>query len=105
MDAGKAAAISAYRNQLKMMQQASDTADTAQNSSQPDFAQMVGDAIQESADVVRQADAVEMQSMTGKVDLTDLVTAVSSAELTLNTVVTVRDRVISAYEDILRMSI
>ena len=37
--------------------------------------------------------------------LTDLVTAVANAELTLNTVVAVRDRVISAYQSIIGMSI
>ena len=34
-----------------------------------------------------------------------LVTAVANAELTLNTVVAVRDRVINAYNDIIKMSI
>ncbi|NBX04163.1 MAG: flagellar hook-basal body complex protein FliE, partial [Alphaproteobacteria bacterium] len=47
-----------------------------------------------------------MEALTGgKVDLTDLVTAVSSAELTLNTVVAVRDKVINAYQEIIRMPI
>jgi len=105
MDAGKLAAIAAYRNQLRMMQQAQETATNPEETGQPSFAQMVGNALTESAATVRGAEAVEMQALTGKVDLTDLVTAVSNAELTLSTVVTVRDRVINAYQDILRMSI
>ena len=45
------------------------------------------------------------QSVAGKAELTDVVTAVTSAELTLQTVVAVRDRVISAYQEIMRMPI
>src|ERR1700741_3031290 len=105
MDAGKLSAIAAYRNQLKMMQQAQEAATNPEETGQPSFAQMVGTALTEAASTVRGAEAMEMQAMTGKVDLADLVLAVTNAELTLNTVVTVRDRVINAYQDILRMSI
>ena len=45
------------------------------------------------------------QAATGKADLVDVVTAVAAAEATLETVVTVRDQVIKAYQDILRMPI
>jgi flagellar hook-basal body complex protein FliE len=38
-------------------------------------------------------------------DLTSVVTAVSEAELTLQTVIAVRDRVIEAYKDIMRMPV
>jgi flagellar hook-basal body complex protein FliE len=106
MDAGKAAAINAYRNQLRLFEQAKEGMVASDEASAgTSFSQLLGNAIQESTNTIRSADATEMQAMTGKVDLTDLVTAVSNAELTLNTVVTVRDRVIGAYQDILRMSI
>ena len=36
-------------------------------------------------------------------DITDLVTSIANAELALNTIVTIRDKVISAYQDIIRM--
>ena len=45
------------------------------------------------------------QIVAGKADLTDVVTAVSEAETALNTVVAIRDRVISAYQDIIKMPI
>jgi flagellar hook-basal body complex protein FliE len=41
----------------------------------------------------------------GKADVVDVVTAVSETELALETMVTVRDRVIQAYEEIMRMPI
>jgi flagellar hook-basal body complex protein FliE len=107
MDAGKAAAIAAYKNQLNMMQQAREatTATMEEPTAGTSFSNILGNALQDAASTVRNTDAVEMQALTGKVDLTDLVTAVSNAELALNTVVTLRDRVIGAYQDIIRMSI
>lgn len=98
-------AVAAYRNQLKMMQQAQEGGPAQPEAAQSPFAQLVGNALSEAVDTQYKTDALQMQAMTGKVDLSDLVTAVTNAELTLNTVVTVRDRVISAYQDIVRMPI
>jgi flagellar hook-basal body complex protein FliE len=41
----------------------------------------------------------------GKGQLVDVVTAISSAEASLQTVMAVRDEVISAYQEIMRMTI
>lgn len=41
----------------------------------------------------------------GKAQLIDVVTAISSAEQSLNTVMAVRDQVIGAYQEIMRMAI
>jgi len=41
----------------------------------------------------------------GKADLASVVTAISNAELMLQTVVTIRDKVIAAYQDITKTSI
>ncbi len=97
-------ATNAYKNQLKMLQD-NPVADAAQtdDANKPSFFGMVESALKGVADQQHGAEALQMQSMTGKVELSDLVTAVSSAELTLNTVLAVRDKVISAYQEILRM--
>ena len=44
-------------------------------------------------------------SAAGKAELVDVVTAVANAETTLETVVALRDRMISAYQDIMRMGV
>lgn len=101
-------AANAYQNQLKLLQNSKSSAglDDDNSTQQTSFSQMVKDAIKGSIDQEYNAEALQTQSMTGgNVDLADLVTAVSNAELTLNTVVAVRDRVISAYQDILKMPI
>jgi len=41
----------------------------------------------------------------GKADVTDIVTAVNNAEIALETVVAVRDKVIGAYQEIMRMPV
>jgi flagellar hook-basal body complex protein FliE len=52
-----------------------------------------------------QADTQATQAIAGNGDLTQVVTAVSRAQLALQTTVAVRDRVIAAYQDIIKMPI
>lgn len=51
------------------------------------------------------ADAQSMQAIAGGGNITDVVTAVSRAELALQSTVAIRDRVVSAYQDIIKMPI
>ena len=46
-----------------------------------------------------------VDAVRGGADVTQVVTAVAEAETVLNTVMAVRDRVIAAYQEILRMPI
>ncbi len=59
----------------------------------------------ESVDTMRRSEETSAKAITGEADLTDVVQAVTAAELTLQTVVSVRDRMISAYQEIMRMPI
>ncbi len=104
MDSTQIGALNAYRNQLKMQQemQAAPLQEETPNAS---FSQYLKGAATEAIDNQYKAEALQMDSLTGKVELADLVTAVSNAELTLSTVVAVRDRVINAYQEIIRMPI
>ena len=51
------------------------------------------------------ADAASTQALLGQGSVSDVVLAVSRAELALQTAVAVRDRVVSAYQDVMRMPI
>jgi flagellar hook-basal body complex protein FliE len=51
------------------------------------------------------ADAQAMQAIAGQGNITDVVTAVSRAELALQTTVAIRDKVVQAYQDIMKMPI
>lgn len=62
-------------------------------------------AIEGAVESGRQADAASTGAMLGQVSVTDTVLAVSQAEMALQTAVAMRDRVVSAYQDVMRMPI
>ncbi|MBL4740032.1 MAG: flagellar hook-basal body complex protein FliE [Sneathiella sp.] len=71
----------------------------------PSFSELVKEAGKSAVDDGLNSETVTLQSLTGDAGLAEIVTAVSSAEITLETVVSVRDRVIQAYQDIIKMPI
>jgi flagellar hook-basal body complex protein FliE len=62
---------------------------------------MLGNFTQQGHEVDAKATALAA----GKADLVDVVTAVNESEVAVETLVSVRDKVISAYEEIMRMPI
>jgi flagellar hook-basal body complex protein FliE len=68
-----------------------------------------GSLVQEAVGALNKAShASDMQSQAmaaGKANLVDVVTAVSETEVAIDTLVSVRDKVISAYEEIMKMPI
>lgn len=102
------AATSAYANAAKLLNQAAkpqalnQVADAGQGN---DFAKMLGQAVQGVVDAGKVSDAKSMDMVNGRADMVDVVTAISQTELAMDTMVAVRDRVIAAYEDIMKMPI
>ena len=89
-------AISAYQNV---------DAGNAPSSGQ-DFASLLGQSLKGAVQTGQQAEAQATSAVGGSsADLTQVVTAVSRAELALQTTVAVRDRVLQAYQDIIKMPI
>ncbi len=80
-------------------------AETGQAKPAGGFGQMLTEALQNTVDAARTSEAVSAKAVAGKADVTEVVTAVTNAEVALDTVMAVRDRVISAYQEILRMPI
>ena len=69
------------------------------------FAAMLQNSLTDAVEDGRKGEAATLQAMAGGANLQDVVEAVNAAELSLQTVVAIRDRVISAYQDIIRMPI
>ncbi len=69
------------------------------------FASLVKDSLREARDLGLKSEEVQMQAINGQADMRDVVMAVANAEMALDTVVTIRDRVVSAYQEILKMPI
>ena len=59
----------------------------------------------DSIDTLKKGEQMSAAAVVGEADLTDVVQAVTAAEVTLQTVVAVRDRLVSAYQEIMRMPI
>ena len=62
-------------------------------------------AIEGAVQTGQEAESKAMQAISGEGNLTEVVTALSRAELTLQTATAVRDRVVQAYQDIMKMPI
>lgn len=69
------------------------------------FGDILRAGIQNSIDSIKGGEKASAAAITGKADMNDVVQAITKAELTLQTVVAVRDRMVSAYQEILRMPI
>jgi len=82
-----------------------DVVGKADNSLSASFANMVEDAVGGVSSSTGAAEMTAAQMLTGNADLVDIVTSASNAQMVVDTVVTVRDRVINAYNDILKMPI
>jgi flagellar hook-basal body complex protein FliE len=66
---------------------------------------MVKSAMGEVMHTSKNAEAQIANQVQGKAELIDVVTAISAAEASLETVMAVRDQVIQAYQEIMRMPI
>ena len=79
--------------------------DPRDRSDQKDFATVLAEQAQAAVNTMRTAEDASRAAAAGNADLNQVVMAVSEAELTLQTVVAIRDRAVQAYQEILRMPI
>ncbi len=71
----------------------------------PSFEKLLSRAIEDTVSLSKEAETTAMQGILGETSVRDVVEAVTQAELGLQTASAVRDRVIAAYQDIIRMPI
>lgn len=70
-----------------------------------DFGEALQSSLQSAIATGQDADARAVGAVTHGGDLTHVVTAVSQAQIALQEVVAVRDKVVSAYQEVMRMAI
>ncbi|WP_407307312.1 flagellar hook-basal body complex protein FliE [Desulfosporosinus sp. SB140] len=71
-----------------------------------DFSKFLHDALSQVNDLQSKADTASLQLATGQVqDLSSVMIALEKANLSLSTTVSVRDKVIDAYNQIMRMQL
>ena len=69
------------------------------------FSDALASAMKDAVGTMHAGEVAASQGAAGQGDVVQVVNAVTAAELTLETVVAIRDRVISAYQDIMKMPI
>jgi flagellar hook-basal body complex protein FliE len=70
---------------------------------QGDFSSLVKTAIKEAVTIGERGESLSIAGINDRADISQVVTAVAEAEVALKTVVTIRDKVIDAYKEIIRM--
>jgi len=96
-------AANAYANLAKIIEQPG--ASKGGDASGPSFSALLKDAIGNVVEAGKKSDAQTVAMASGKANVMDVVTAVAETDVAVSTLVSVRDRVIQSYEDIMRMPI
>ncbi|GBD41401.1 Flagellar hook-basal body complex protein FliE [bacterium HR39] len=71
----------------------------------PDFSTFLAEELRGAAETFAKGEEVARAGLAGKASVQEVVEAVAAAELALRKVQAVRDRVIAAYQEIMRMPI
>lgn len=99
------AAANAYASISSLVSGAGGVGGAAPAAKNGGFGDMLEQAISGFAAQGRTADSKAAEAISGRGDVVDVVTAIAESELALDTLVSVRDKVIAAYEEIMRMPI
>jgi flagellar hook-basal body complex protein FliE len=70
-----------------------------------DFSNFLSNALKDGMGTMKQGETMAARQVSGQANIVDVVSAVNQAEITLDTVVAVRDKVVQAYQSIMNMPI
>jgi len=100
-------AVSAYSQATKQMQEGLTSREGKDGIGETTsaFSSLVSDALGNVTAATQNTEVHAAKALVDEANMVDVVTAVSNAELVVQTVTTVRDKVIGAYNDILKMPI
>lgn len=106
MDAKSLSVSNAYSEALKRpVMRGGDDSGVASAASGSNFADMLKEVAGGVVETTQKVETISIQAAAKEVELLDVITAVTNAELALESVVAVRDRVVQAYQDIIKMPI
>lgn len=100
--------IQAYRTAVSSNVVPSTQADTisiGEAGKNTEFSDLIKDVIGNTTNAIRKSESIASKNIVGQASLNEVVTSVNEAEIALQTVVAIRDKVITAYQDILKMPI
>jgi flagellar hook-basal body complex protein FliE len=97
-------ALSAYRQSTGNANLLGGAASTNEAGGQS-FADALKGFANDAVDTIKDGEKAALQGATGKADLASVVTAINNAEMMLQKVVTIRDKVIQAYQSIMQTAV
>ena len=98
-------ALQAAQAYAQAASNATQSVSGANEAARPDFSALVQNALGNTATSLQAGEQAATQVAAGEANLVDVVTAISAAEVSLETAIAVRNRVIEAYQEIMRMPI
>ncbi|MGD0864976.1 MAG: flagellar hook-basal body complex protein FliE [Rhizomicrobium sp.] len=104
MTIAPAAAAAAYQA-LSNIGTTAPAAATGGSAPATSFSDFLSGAMNNAVGTMQAGEQMATKQVAGQADIVDVVNAVNSAELSLDTVVAVRDKVIAAYQNIMQMPI
>lgn len=69
------------------------------------FSDMLGNVLSDTVANVKQSEIASRRALVNEISLDELAITVANAEMSLRTIVSIRDRIIAAYQDITKMPI
>ncbi|MEQ1769971.1 MAG: flagellar hook-basal body complex protein FliE [Devosia sp.] len=99
------AAATAYANASKLIGEQAGISAKAPGAAGEgaDFGKLLSENLQGLVDSGKATDKMSLDLLSGKANVVDVVTAISQTEIAMESMVAIRDKVISAYEEIMRM--
>jgi flagellar hook-basal body complex protein FliE len=103
-------ALSAYRQAVQQAQQLGPGQQNApeqgvQEAGTPNFGEVLRQESKEAINTLEKGEKQSLAAAAGEANINDVVMAMSKAEMTLQTVTTIRDKAVDAYKQIMRMPI
>ncbi|HBM90302.1 MAG TPA: flagellar hook-basal body complex protein FliE [Rhodospirillaceae bacterium] len=100
-------ALSAYKQagDVSSLTEAAVGAGNKASAAGGDFSNMLTDFLGDAVDSVKKSEEMAAQGALGKADLQEVILAVSEAEVMMQTVTAIRDKMISAYQEVIRSAI
>ncbi len=100
-----AGAYAAIQAQADKALGASQSIGAASGGEGPGFGDLLKQVMSDAVGQSKAAETAMTNQVQGKAEMVDVVTAIASAETSLETMMAVRDQVIAAYQEIMRMPI
>lgn len=99
-------ASNAYLNTLKQLQGGASGGEGAQATGGGSaFGDLVKNSLSSAIEAQHTSEKVSAQGLAGNADITDVLQALNDAEMALNTVLAIRDKVVQAYEQVMNTPI